>query len=74
MTKKDEIRRDFRGTMTQFGSSLNKGFYRAFDENNEKVQRQVLHEENIAIFKMLCHMIEYSGNTELMEALMRKEA
>lgn len=68
MSKKEKIR-DFKGTMNQFYDSLNKGFYRAFDEDNNKIMNQVLHEENLVILRLLACLAEDSEDT--MEKFMR---
>ena len=68
MSKKEKIR-DFKGTMNQFYDSLNKGFYRAFDEDNNKIMNQVIHEENLVILRLLACLAEDSEDT--MEKFMR---
>ena len=68
MSKKEKVR-DFKGTMNQFYESLNKGFYRAFDEDNSKIMNQVIHEENLVILRLLACLAEDSEDA--MEKFMR---
>lgn len=68
MAKKDEIRRDFRGSMASLLESFDKGFYKAFDENNNKIMSQVLHEELQTLIKL---QIAQLKDTEIMEEILK---
>ena len=68
MAKKDEIRRDFRGSMASLLESFDKGFYKAFDEDNSKIMSQVLHEELQTLIKL---QIAQLRDTEIMEEILK---
>ena len=68
MARKDEIRRDFRGSMAGLLESFDKGFYKAFDEDNNKIMSQVLHEELQTLIKL---QIAQLKDTEIMEEILK---